>query len=166
MVETDVRNVLEWRNHPDVRRYMFTQHEISFEEHQAWFARANRDESKRLLIVEENSVPLGFVHFSQVLPGGVSDWGFYAVPGQTKGMGKKIGITAIEFAFNFLKLHKVCGQALGFNEASIRLHRTLGFQQEGVLREQHRINKDYYDVICFGLLNQDWLTWKERNTNE
>jgi UDP-4-amino-4,6-dideoxy-N-acetyl-beta-L-altrosamine N-acetyltransferase len=156
MVSTDLEQVLSWRNSPSVRRYMLTQHEISMDEHRQWFEFASHDPMRRLLIVEEGDIGLGFVQFKDVSPGGVADWGFYASPVAPKGAGIKLGTTALDFAFCVLGLHKVCGQALASNEASIGFHRKLGFQQEGKLRHQHRIDGAYLDLICFGLLHDEW----------
>lgn len=152
----DLERVLTWRNQPDIRRYMLTQQEITPEEHYRWFERASQDPTKKLLIVEERERALGFVQFSGVSKDAIADWGFYAAPATPKGTGKKLGITALNFAFDFLHLHKVCGQALDFNTASIRLHQALGFQQEGILRDQHRIDGSYRNLICFGLLRHEW----------
>ena len=152
----DLNHVLSWRNHPDIRRYMLSQQEITADEHYRWFERASNDPAKKLLIVEENALALGFVQFSGVSKDAIADWGFYAVPSAPKGTGRKLGIAALNCAFDFLQLHKVCGQALSFNTASIHLHQTLGFQQEGILRDQHRIDGVYQDLICFGLLRHEW----------
>lgn len=148
--------MLTWRNHPDVRCYMITQHEISFEEHQKWFQAADQDDSRRLLIVEDVFSPIGFVQFTNVSVGGISDWGFFAKPGAPKGSGQKLGKVALEYAFQELKLHKVCGQTLAFNVKSIEFHLRLGFQQEGLLRDQYRIHGEYHHLINFGLLRNDW----------
>jgi len=156
MTHADLESVLSWRNHPDIRRCMFTQHEITLDEHRQWFERASRDETRRLLIVEEQGVAFGYVQFADVAPGAVSDWGFYVAHDASPGAGSKLGATALDFAFETLRLHKVCGQALGFNEASIRFHRKLGFREEGVLREQQRQYDGYADVLCFGLLQREW----------
>lgn len=152
----DLEQMLVWRNQPQVRSYMLTQHEISFAEHKQWFERNSQDPMHRLLIVEEAGLPLGFVGFSGVHIGAIAAWGFYATPDAAKGAGTKIGSTALEFAFNTLALHKVCGQALAFNEASIRMHQKFGFRQEGVLRQQHKMADGYHDIICFGLLKDEW----------
>ena len=152
----DLESMLLWRNQPQVRAYMLTQHEISLDEHRQWFERCSRDYSRRLMIVEEGGRPLGFVGFSGVEVGAVATWGFYAAPEAVKGSGTKLGLTALGFAFNELLLHKVCGQALVFNEVSIRMHQKFGFRQEGVLRQQHIINYSYHDIICFGLLRKEW----------
>lgn len=156
VTEQDLPMVLEWRNHADVRRYMFTQHEISLDEHRNWFAKASQDLSRCLLIVEENKQAIGYVQFSRVEDGGVADWGFYARPDAPKGSGRKLGVIALNHAFGPLKLHKVCGQAIESNQASIAFHQCLGFALEGVLRDQKRINGTYHSLHCFGLLAADW----------
>lgn len=157
LAEEDLARILSWRNHPDIRQQMLTQHEISQEEHQQWFERASQDAHKRLLIVEEAGVAIGFLNFKGVEHAGVADWGFYTAPGAAKGSGKKICATALNTAFGDFKLHKVCGQALASNAASVSLHLALGFSQEGRLREHGRIDSGYQDLLCFGLLRREWL---------
>lgn len=156
MESDDLEMVLTWRNHPEIRRYMLSQHVITFDEHRDWFERVSNDETKRLLIVQEGPLALGFVQFFGVASRAIADWGFYAAPEAAKGSGAKLGAVALTFAFQELQLHKVCGQALGFNEASKRFHRSLGFREEGRLREQHLIGGAYHDLICFGLLSNEW----------
>jgi UDP-4-amino-4,6-dideoxy-N-acetyl-beta-L-altrosamine N-acetyltransferase len=153
---SDLDRVLAWRNHPAVRAHMLTQHEIGIEEHRAWFARTGSDPSRCLLVLERDGEALGFVQFSQVSEGGAADWGFYAAPDAPQGTGTRLGQLALAHAFGALGLHKVCGQALDSNEASIRFHLRLGFRQEGVLREQHRVGGSYRDLVCFGLLRSEW----------
>lgn len=156
MVRADLERVLAWRNHPDVRRYMYTQHEITLDEHQCWFERTLPDPKKHLLIFEENHQPLGFVNFNEAGQGGIVDWGFYAAPDAPKGSGRQLGRAALNHAFSQLKFHKVCGQALAYNQRSIQFHQSLGFEQEGILRDQHFDGERYHHVICFGLLSHEW----------
>lgn len=156
MNHADLALVLAWRNHPEVRRYMYTQHEITLAEHQSWFERSLPDPKKHLLVFEANHQPVGFVNFNETGSGGIADWGFYAAPDAPKGSGRQLGRAALSHAFTQLKLHKVNGQALAYNERSIQLHQTLGFQQEGILRDQHFDGERYHHVICFGLLGHEW----------
>lgn len=152
----DLPMILTWRNHPAVRSVMFSQHEISRSEHEAWFERASADPSRRLLVVEDGDGPFGFVQFDAVVENGVADWGFYARPDAPRGSGRRLGAAALDHAFAALNLHKVCGQAIATNDASITLHRKLGFTEEGVLRDQKYVNGSYYSLVCFGMLKQEW----------
>lgn len=160
----DLVLVRGWRNHPDVRRHMFSTHEITADEHRQWFDRQQADATRRLWLFRRDGVPMGFVHLSGVAPGGVAEWGFYAAPGAPRGTGSALGRTALARAFGDEGLHKVCGQVLAGNAASLAFHRRLGFAEEGLLRQQHRVaplpgqpgGPTYHDIHCFGLLRADW----------
>ena len=156
MVHADLDRVLAWRNHPNVRGNMFSQHEISMDEHQRWFELNLLDPKKHLLIFEVKQQPLGVVNFNEAGNDGVAEWGFYVAPDAPKGSGRKLGRAALNHAFTNLKLNKVCGQALGYNIRSIKFHKSLGFQQEAILLDKYFDGERFYQVICFGLLFKEW----------
>lgn len=159
MTAADLSTVLGWRNHPEIRRHMFTQQEIGIDEHQQWFERSNGDPRRHLLLFEDEGQARGFVSLTVCdSASGVADWGFYAAPGAPKGTGRALGRAALGHAFDCLALHKVCGKAIDDNQSSIAMHMALGFTQEGVLREQFRIGQRHHAVICFGLLEREWLS--------
>ena len=160
MKESDLERVLSWRNHPEIRRYMYTQHEISLEEHARWFTQESQDPDRHLLLFEIDTTPLGFINIQQISSGGIADWGFYVAPGAPKGTGHALGQATLQYAFAMAGLQKLCSQALAFNERSIRFHLRLGFQREGALRQHHFDGQQYHDVVCFGLLASEWLATK------
>jgi UDP-4-amino-4,6-dideoxy-N-acetyl-beta-L-altrosamine N-acetyltransferase len=166
LAHQDLPMLLSWRNHPTVRRSMFTQHEINAEEHRQWFDDVSAVATRKLLIVEDQTGPIGFVQFSNASPSGVADWGFYADPNKNKGVGRKLGETALNFAFGPLNLHKVCGQAILTNQASVNFHKRLGFLQEGILRDQKFIAGVYHPLVCFGMLNHEWHANKSLQKEE
>lgn len=157
MVETDLPLVLKWRNHPGVRRCMFTQHEVTPEEHAQWFTRLCHDDTQSSLIFVIDDIPLGYVNFKKTVALAVADWGFYIAPDAPKGTGRQLGTAVLNYAFRQMKLHKVCAQVLGYNENSKNFHLSLGFKREGVLKQQYFDGEDYHDVECFGLLSNEWL---------
>jgi UDP-4-amino-4,6-dideoxy-N-acetyl-beta-L-altrosamine N-acetyltransferase len=136
---------------------MLTQHEITFAEHRAWFDRASRDETRALLVIEEHGQPRGCVIFSGVEKNATADWSFYSAPESPAGTGTRICSAALDFAFNKLGVHKVAGQVIDFNRASIRLHQRLGFTQDGNLRKHILINGVHHDLLCFGVLIAEWI---------
>lgn len=153
MVHADLNLVLCWRNHANVRRFMYTKHEITLDEHQRWFERSIADPIKHLFIFELNHQARGFINFTETGQGGIADWGFYVAPDAPKGSGQKLGHAALYYAFSRLRFHKVCGRVLVYNEHSLRFHRSLGFEQEGIMRDQHFDGERYHDVILFGLIS-------------
>lgn len=46
---------------------------------------------------------------------------------------------------------------IDFNERSLRMHRKLGFREEGRLRKIDFKNGEYHDRVMFGLLREEWL---------
>lgn len=156
LTEADLPLLLSWRNAPEVRRYMFNQHHIQLAEHIQWFTRVAHDPSYTLLIYEQDGQPVGHLNFTRRSNGAIAEWGFYISPNAPRGTGTKMGICALHHAFGVMQLHKVSANILGYNERSIHFHRKLGFQQEGMLREQHFDGDGYHDVHCYGLLAREW----------
>ncbi|MGB9092185.1 UDP-4-amino-4,6-dideoxy-N-acetyl-beta-L-altrosamine N-acetyltransferase [Pseudomonas farsensis] len=156
MASTDLELVRAWRNHADVRRFMYTQHEIAPQEHRKWFESCQSDPCKHLMVFEKAQAPLGFANVTERVPGRIADWGFYLAPDVPRGSGRELGHAILAFAFANLGLHKLCGQALAYNERSIRFHLALGFEQEGVLRDQHFDGHAYHGIVQFGLLFDEW----------
>ena len=156
MTDSDVEHVLAWRNHMEVRRYMYSQHEITLDEHQGWFECARQDPRKHLLIFEVDNQAMGFVSFSELESNRIANWGFYIAPSAPKGFGRELGHAALDHAFNDIKLDKICGEALAFNNRSIHFHKSLGFKQDRTLCDQHFDGECYHDVIFFSLLHHQW----------
>lgn len=61
-----------------------------------------------------------------------------------------IGIL-LTFMFGERRYHKCEVGIYGFNEASLALHRKLGFQQEGRLREHEFFGGHYHDLVMMGV---------------
>jgi UDP-4-amino-4,6-dideoxy-N-acetyl-beta-L-altrosamine N-acetyltransferase len=157
MTEADLEMVLAWRNHSDVRRWMYTTHEISMQEHRNWFAACDADPHRHLLIYEVAGAPTGFVNLTRIKGTDVAEWGFYLAPDAPSGSGGAFGKAVLRHAFEQLGLYKLSGHALATNERSIRFHRRLGFQDEGVRREHHVDAEGVrHSVACFGLLRPEW----------
>lgn len=135
---------------------MYTQHEISKAEHSRWFDQAITDSKRHLLIYQVSDKPQGFINIHETAPGGIADWGFYTAPDAPRGTGGSLGYAALLHAFQKLNLHKLCGNAIAFNERSIRFHLKLGFSKEGVLRQHYFDGYSYCDVWSFGLLASEW----------
>lgn len=156
MEAADLRQVLIWRNHPEVRRNMFKRQEIRWEEHVAWFNALEDDPTRHVLLYEEGGLRLGVVTLKQLRCASVAEWGFYRAPDAAKGTGLRMGIQALNYAFDTLGLHKVYGEVIGSNSPSIGFHRRLRFSQEGLLRDHFEVDGCFSDVLCFGLLAAEW----------
>ncbi|MEX3935926.1 UDP-4-amino-4,6-dideoxy-N-acetyl-beta-L-altrosamine N-acetyltransferase [Paraburkholderia phymatum] len=158
LCEADLEQVLMWRNAPEVRAVMYTSREITPAEHAAWFARLQRDPTKRTLIFDADGEPMGVVNFTRIdAASGEAHWGFYVRPGAPKGSGTRLGRLALAEAFGPLSLNRLIGEVLASNEASLRFHRKLGSEREHILRAHHRDGDTVQDVHEFSLTRASWL---------
>ncbi len=160
MTSNDLSEVFCWRNHPNIRKYMLTNHEISFDEHINWFDQASKDSTRKLLIYEQDGGPMGFISFKETSFRGVVDWGFYVKPTAPRGTGRLLGMSSLSYAFLQLRFHKVNGQALAYNPRSISCHIGLGFKEEGIIRKQYFDGATYHDIHIFGLLQSEFMSTK------
>jgi RimJ/RimL family protein N-acetyltransferase len=76
---------------------------------------------------------------------------------QKAGIGLETSLLVLDFAFNYLKLHKFMSFVYGYNQSSQQNTLQLGFVQEGLFREHMFIpNKGYIDLYQNGLLESDF----------
>lgn len=162
MVPEDLERVLSWRNSEHVRQFMYTKHEISLEEHRAWFERKNLDKNWTLLIFEDASGPCGYVSFRNIDTTSAAEWGFYIAPYAVKGTGSRLGIAALTHAFEALNFATVRGEALVSNENSIRFHEKMGFRRQDVLSGGRFVGGNSHDIVCFGITVPEWQAAKVR----
>ncbi len=157
LIEADLEMILPWRNAPEVRNNMFTNHEISWQEHVDWFKRLQKDSSKKHFVWRENNIAHGVVCFMNYnVTTRSAFWGFYSAPRAPKGTGLKMEYAALEYAFDALNLHKLSCEVIAFNVAVVNMHIKVGFVKEGCFRDQHYDGKNYHDVIRLSILEEEW----------
>lgn len=162
MESCDLADVLEWRNDPKVRQFMYTQHEITMAEHREWFSRVRESESDHLLVMEAGDVLLGFVRLNiECTRSARAQWGFFRAPAAPRGTGQALCERALAYAFEDLGLHKVYGEVLEMNIPSQKVHHRLGFTHEARFRDHFHDGERYWDAIGFGLLAGEWSQRKD-----
>ncbi len=71
---------------------------------------------------------------------------------QNKGYAKRCLNIIINHCFNMLNFHRLEAEIVDYNEKSIKLFESLGFEQEGTLREAKYYEGKYHDIYVYGLL--------------
>ena len=156
--DKDLADVLIWRNNESVRKNMYTDHIISEEEHREWYEKASVDPTRRLLICEEAGESLGFVSFYDISPrDNTATWAFFSANPHQRGVGSKMEIAALDYAFFELKLEKLSCEVLSFNHPVISFHRKHGFQIEGIFVGQYVRGTDRFDIFRLAIFRRDWV---------
>lgn len=164
----DKEMIREWRNKPEVAKYMYTDHEITPEEHDRWFERISDDPSCRYWVIVCDQVDVGLVSIYGVDPKNRRGfWAFYVADpsARGKGVGSFVEYSILEHVFERLGLNKLCCEVLGFNERVVNMHERFGFQQEGLFREHIIKGEEAYDVVRLGILRAEWRAKKPEIRN-
>ena len=90
---------------------------------------------------------------------GLSMWRNY----RNKGYGKAAIQLLLEYAFNEMRLNKCNADCIDCNIASISLMKSLGFQQEGTIREDIFFNGKYHSRLLFGLTANEYNSRRKKS---
>ncbi|MBI5258798.1 MAG: GNAT family N-acetyltransferase [Burkholderiales bacterium] len=144
--------MLAWRNHPGVRRVMFTDHEIGADEHAAWWARVMASPRHRVLIVVHEGADCGVVTFTRHADEPDTWlWGFYLDPDAfTQPLHQLRAWSGMEqqslwWAEHELQARRVECEVFAFNAAVLSLHKRHGFAEFG--RYQRRRGDEQLEVV-------------------
>jgi len=87
---------------------------------------------------------------------GISIWRDY----RNQGYAKAAVRILLDYAFNERRLNKCNVDCIDSNIASIALWKSLGFHQEGIVREQFFLKGRFCDKILFGLTATEYKSWR------
>lgn len=119
-------------------------------------ARVEADDFHMFLACREGT-PVGSAFLVDVdLEGRNAELGYWITPDEHgNGYATEAADLCLTHAFDQLGLHKVWARTVSDNEGSKRVLEKLGFQKEGVLREQWRGLDRYVDEYRYGLLESE-----------
>jgi RimJ/RimL family protein N-acetyltransferase len=155
--------VCKWMNDPKVRHYSRNMWPKTLEEVKKWFE-PTPDRQMREFIVftvyhKHAKRPIGSIGFNHI------NWvsrnaNIFLTIGEPEYWGKGIAGEAsnlmINYGFTELNLHKIFAGVFTPNSRSLRAAEKLGFEKEGVLKEEVYVDGQYHDIHKFALFKRDW----------
>lgn len=117
--------VLSWRNHPNIRKWMLRDHEISMEEHLCFIHSLKERPDKRYFLVQRSNDYLGVVDLTDITETD-AEIGIYANP-DLHGVGKYLISALIEYAHETLKLTRLIANVFADNEKAKDLYQKFDF---------------------------------------
>jgi RimJ/RimL family protein N-acetyltransferase len=159
--EDDVDTIRRLRNQRANRDVSINAHEITADEHAAWWAKTSVDPSRRVLIYTRDGETAGVVNFFD-LDGTAGAWGFFldadglAERGETLPAWIEIMREATAYAFDELGLEVLTGEVLEHNTVVRQMNRRFRFA-EGTPETRYADGREL-TVIPISLRKQDRRT--------
>lgn len=160
--DEQIKAVRDVRNQESVRKSMYTEHEISLNEHLSWVERLRTDTRQIVFVVLVDGIVRGVVSVNAIDRLHLkSDWAFYLDENVRGGLGAALEFRLINFVFNDLGLDKLNCEVIETNKAVVKMHKKFGFIEEGFRQANIIKNGTRIGVFFLGLNKSDWL--KERD---
>jgi len=161
---TDGPKVLTWRNSDAVAPYMYSDHQITPEEHSAWLERALTLRDRAFWIIELDDADVGLANLAAIsLTHKRCEWAYYLAEPSTRGrgVGQAVEFAMLRHVFEDRRLNKLWCEVLVENEGVWKLHERFGFVREAHFRDHVFRAGVAKDVFGLGLLSRDWPKARE-----
>ncbi len=157
----DLPRIRGWLDDPEVRGMIGATKPMTEEEADAWFDDVTGDPGRAWFVVirDEDDRVIGEAGLLRLFPewrttdmsviiGEREAWG--------QGHGTEAGNLLLDYAFDYLGLHRVAIGVVGFHEEALWFWKKLGFKQEGVQRDGYLHDGKFYDFVMMSILEDEW----------
>lgn len=125
--DDEKKMVLEWRNHPNIKKWMYSQDNISLENHLKFIESLYNNKNKLYFIVKQHEDYIGVADFYNFKDESC-DIGLYQNP-NTKGKGQDIMNEICKYAFSILNLRSIFAEVIITNVRAYNLYNKFGFNR-------------------------------------
>lgn len=152
MTGDDTERIIRWRNSDGVRRNFIYQELFTREGHEHWVrTKVETGDVVQMIICDlATDEPVGSVYIRDIdRQHNKAEYGIFI--GEPSARGRGLGTAAaklmLRYCFEEEGLHRVYLRALTGNEQAIRSYEKAGFQREGILRGDVKIDGKYVDIV-------------------
>lgn len=154
--EEYIEKIREWRNQDFVRKYMFNSEVITREEHFNFFKNLKKDNTRKLYLSLYDNMPMGVLQFNVDESEICMETGYYLIDSKflNRGFGIIMSYAALKYAFETVKIQKVKGRVLAFNEGALNLNARMGYVTEDIV--QQKIGQKFENVYIQYIYADVW----------
>lgn len=157
--ESHLDSVRKWRTSEEVTKYLYTDPAITKEDQKKWHQLIMQDMTRMDWVINADEKDVGVVYVYDInLLNRRCFWSYYLGERSTrgKGIGRAIELNILRYVFEQLDLHKLCCEVFEWNDKVVKIHQKYGSRIEGVYRDHIWKGGGYHNIVCMGILRQDW----------
>ena len=121
------KKILLWRNHKEIRRWMYNKKKIKLKEHLDFISSLETQKNKKYFLVKTKEHSCAVVDLTQIKSKSSAQLGIYTKP-NSKGYGKLAMHTLIRYAFDSLELKKLYAGVYIKNIRAISFYKKFHFK--------------------------------------
>lgn len=149
--ENDLKFIVEWRNDPDIRNYLFSYLPLSMMKQRRWYEQYSVDSTKQIFIIElkKEKRPIGTIGLTDIdYKNQKAEMGILVERSVQKiGIGTDSLNLLLTYAYDEMNLRKITAKVFDDNSHAIRLYEKLGFIREGLLKKDIFKTGEYKNVV-------------------
>lgn len=161
---SDAKRYVKWLRDPEVHKFT-TRKSITYKLELKWIkAQLKSKEEKNFAINTLNKVHIGSVGLKFKPLDDKATLGIFI--GDKKywshGYGTDAMRTILKYGFEKLHLHKIDLGVFSYNPRAINLYLDMGFEIQGIFKEDIKWRGKYYDLYQMALFNKKWQKNKKK----
>ena len=154
----DLRRCVKWFSDPQIIRFLGRNTPVTFAEEEKWFRDYERRTDEQIFAIEVDGRHIGNLGLHRIdRTHRKADIGI--VIGEREywsmGIGTEALRVALRYGFDALGLNKISLDVLEYNARAIRTYERVGFQREGIHREDMYKDGRFVNVVRMSLLARE-----------
>ncbi len=161
--EATIREIRKWRNQDFVRRNMFTQDEISEENHMRWVENIRKDVNRHVFVFYLDDIPFGVENYTYDPEKNHVEIGNYLIDEEFQALGYGVIMTyfGLDIMYNVLGYENLYAEIIEYNKNAGSVSRFFG-EQEEYKNATVEINGQQYRVNIVRGTKQDWNDFEKQ----
>ena len=141
--------ILSWRNHPNVKQWMYNNNDITIENHLSFIETLKKSKDKQYFVVKHDNEYIGVIDFTEINNPEIF-FGLYSNPNvKIAGVGRILEKVCINYGMNILNVDTLKLEVFSDNVQVRNLHKKFNFKETA----KKIINNK--EVICMELKNEN-----------
>ncbi len=163
LTENELEMLMNWRMREDISKGMFNTVKLTLEGQKAWFEKIKNDNTQIRWIIYCDGVPVGSMYLTDIdYNNKRCESGWFVAEKEYRSLKLAMALqqNMYDYVFDTLKLNKIYGYILDNNKMVLRLVKTCGIEEEGLLKKHILKNGIFHDVYVVGLTSENWKNKK------